>query len=64
MLRLIQILSMTNILEITDESGFIGQSYTATSQRKKQNMHEEEEEEDARRCTKMQKKKKQKTQEA
>lgn len=64
MLRLIQILSMTNILEITDESGFTGQSYTATSQRKKQNMHEEEEEEDARRCTKMQKKKKQKTQEA
>lgn len=64
MLRLIQILSMNNILEITDESGFTGQSYTATSQRKKQNMHEEEEEEDARRCTKMQKKKKQKTQEA
>lgn len=64
MLGLIQILSMTNILEITDESGFTGQSYTATSQRKKQNMHEEEEEEDARRCTKMQKKKKQKTQEA
>lgn len=52
---------MTNILEITDESGFTGQSYTATSQGKKQKMHEDPEEgaeEDARRCTKMQKKKK------